>query len=274
VLTRSTVGSTTTLTVYAYGLQEITYSGSGSETGQLDYYSIAGHLLGETNGSTTTYDLTDAQGTILLSLTSSAIQGEQIYDPYGNIRYASGTIGTDKGYTGQFDDAVTGLDYYNARWYDPVSGQFLSPDTVQGNAQGMDPYAYVGGNPETRVDPSGRMDSPDEELGGEAGNGGDDSSDADVALSENDAEMAEAADEATEAADTIESEDSLLQDEQRIDQQRTEQEHTEPTVEQSPEPTEHPSEPTEQSPDPAEPPSEPTEHPSGPTTSPSEPYRA
>jgi uncharacterized protein RhaS with RHS repeats len=52
---------------------------------------------------------------------------------------------------------VTGLDYDNARWYDPVSGQFLSPDSVQGNAQGMDPYAYVGNDPETRVDPTGQM---------------------------------------------------------------------------------------------------------------------
>jgi RHS repeat-associated protein len=155
VLTRSTVGSATTLTAYAYGLQEITYSGAGNQASQLDYYSIAGHLLGETNGTTTTYDLTDAQGTILLSLTGSAIQGEQAYGPYGNQRYSSGTISTDKGYTGQFDDAVTGLDYYNARWYDPVSGQFLSPDSVQGNAQGMDPYAYVGNDPETRVDPTG-----------------------------------------------------------------------------------------------------------------------
>jgi RHS repeat-associated protein len=150
------VGSTTTLTAYAGGLQEITCSGSGSETSQLDSYSIAGHLLGDTNGTITTYDLTDVQGTILLSLTASAIQGEQAYDPYGNLRYSSGTIGTDKGYTGQFDDAVTGLDYDNARWYDPVSGQFLSPDSVQGNAQGMDPYAYVGDNPETYVDPTGQ----------------------------------------------------------------------------------------------------------------------
>jgi hypothetical protein len=34
-------------------------------------------------------------------------------------------------------------------------GQFLSADQVQGNAQGMDPYAYVMGNPETQTDPTG-----------------------------------------------------------------------------------------------------------------------
>ncbi|MGH7240561.1 MAG: RHS repeat-associated core domain-containing protein, partial [Candidatus Saccharimonadales bacterium] len=51
-------------------------------------------------------------------------------------------------------------DYYNARYYDPVTGQFLSADTVQGNAQGMGPYTYVGGNPETRIDPTGRRFSP------------------------------------------------------------------------------------------------------------------
>jgi len=52
---------------------------------------------------------------------------------------------------------VTGLDYFNARYYDPVSGQFLSADVVQGNAQGTSPYMYVMGNPETRTDPTGQM---------------------------------------------------------------------------------------------------------------------
>jgi uncharacterized protein RhaS with RHS repeats len=51
---------------------------------------------------------------------------------------------------------VTGLDYYNARYYDPVMAQFLSADSMQGNAQAMDPYAYVAGNPETVTDPTGR----------------------------------------------------------------------------------------------------------------------
>ena len=80
-----------------------------------------------------------------------------MYGPYGTSRYLAGSISTPKGYTGQIHDAVTGLDYYNARYYDPVVGMFLSIDTVQGNQQGMDPYAYVRGNPETMSDPTGQM---------------------------------------------------------------------------------------------------------------------
>ena len=156
VLKRSISGSTTTLTAYAYGLQELTYTGAGAFTSQTDYYSVAGHLIGSTNGTTTTYDLTDAQGSVLTTLSTSAVLGEQVYGPYGNQRYVQGTLGTDKGYTGQFHDAVSGLDYYNARYYDPVMAQFLSADVKQGNAQGMDPYSYVAGNPETATDPTGQ----------------------------------------------------------------------------------------------------------------------
>ncbi|GCE17673.1 RHS repeat-associated core domain-containing protein [Dictyobacter kobayashii] len=63
-------------------------------------------------------------------------------------------MGTAKGFTGQYAD-TSGLDYDNARYYDPVVGQFTTPDTVQGNLQGADPYTYVAGNPETNTDPSG-----------------------------------------------------------------------------------------------------------------------
>ena len=34
-------------------------------------------------------------------------------------------------------------------------GVFLAADSVQGNLQGMQPYGYVGGNPESRTDPTG-----------------------------------------------------------------------------------------------------------------------
>jgi YD repeat-containing protein len=116
VLKRSTSAGTTTLTAYPFGLQERTSSGGGRYQNQIDYDSIAGHLIGWSSGTSTTYDLTDALGSVVLSFSAGGIQGEQLYGPYGNQRYLEGSLGTDKGYTGQFADSVTGLDYDHARW--------------------------------------------------------------------------------------------------------------------------------------------------------------
>jgi RHS repeat-associated protein len=62
---------------------------------------------------------------------------------------------TTYNFTGQRLDNQTGLLYYNFRYYDPLSGRFARADTQQNNANGMDPYAYVAGNPETKNDPTG-----------------------------------------------------------------------------------------------------------------------
>ena len=149
--------------VDAFGSEEHLYSGTGVNQGNTYYYSLGGHLIGESNGSSTNMFLTDALGSVIGTISatagSAAVQGNQAYGPYGNSRYQAGTMGTAKGFTGQYQDA-TGLDYYNARYYDPVVGRFLSADTVQGNGVGMDPYAYVGDNPETNTDPTGHMPRP------------------------------------------------------------------------------------------------------------------
>jgi len=91
----------------------------------------------------------------LTSLSTSALTGEQLYAPYGTTRYTVGSLGTAKAFTGQEADPLTGLYYYHARWYDPVVGVFLSVDTQEGNAQGVNPYGYVRENPETATDPTG-----------------------------------------------------------------------------------------------------------------------
>jgi RHS repeat-associated protein len=49
------------------------------------------------------------------------------YFPFGSTR--TGTVNTDKKFTGQRLDS-TGLYYYNARYYDPQIGRFISPDSV------------------------------------------------------------------------------------------------------------------------------------------------
>jgi len=164
VLRRSTNGSSTSLIVYAFGLEEHNYSSSGTNQWNIYYYSLGGRLIGEMNANNTYFLLTDALGSILSSISWSAggasVQGNQVFGPYGKARDYQGNISTAKGYTGQYNDGLTGLDYYNARYYDPVVGVFLSADKVQGNVQGMNPYGYVGGNPETRNDPTGHDGDP------------------------------------------------------------------------------------------------------------------
>jgi RHS repeat-associated protein len=161
VLLRSTTSSGTSITTYAFGLEEHLYGATGINTGNTYYYSLGGRLIGALTGITTLtpqFFLTDALGSVLATFSatagSAAVLGNQVYGPNGNQRYTQGSMGTAKGYTGQYADA-TGLDYYNARYYDPIVGLFVSADTVQGNEQGMDPYAYVAGNQETMNDPTG-----------------------------------------------------------------------------------------------------------------------
>jgi len=93
---------------------------------------------------------------------SASLLASQLYSPYGASRYGSGTVSpyTNKGFTGQYNDPTTGLDYYGARYYDPVVGLFVSADTVWGDIEGMNPYSYVGNNPQTYIDPNGEMYAP------------------------------------------------------------------------------------------------------------------
>jgi RHS repeat-associated protein len=72
----------------------------------------------------------------------------QKFDPWGKVR--EGGIGeTTLNYTGQKLDG-TGLLFYNARYYDPNLGKFVSADTIvpnPANPQTFNRYAYVYNNP-------------------------------------------------------------------------------------------------------------------------------
>ena len=87
--------------------------------------------------------------------TSSIVTVQQLHAPYGGSRCTNGSMPTSQGFTGQrADSASSGLDYYGARYYDPVLGQFASADTAQ---DGLNRYGYVHGNPTTLSDPSGHV---------------------------------------------------------------------------------------------------------------------
>jgi RHS repeat-associated protein len=160
VLTRTTSSSGTTMTTYPFGTEEHQYDSSGNPIGTgTYYYTFAGKLIGVLLGTSMEFVLTDDLGSVRTAITTQAgaatVVGYMGYGPFGFLQYHAGQTGTNKGYTGQDTDPLSGLDYYVARYYDPVVGLFLSVDTVQSNLKGFDPYAYVGNNPETLTDPTG-----------------------------------------------------------------------------------------------------------------------
>jgi RHS repeat-associated protein len=71
-------------------------------------------------------------------------------------------------FSGQRSDASTGLYFYNARYYAPLSGRFVSADSIIpgiANPQAWNRYSYVLNNPLIYTDPSGHCPRPPSELG-------------------------------------------------------------------------------------------------------------
>ena len=140
-------GGVTTTTHYPSSFEEKT----GSTLTK--YYSLKGLPLAVNVGGTISYLASDSLHSVSEAFNSSGtVTAQQLYLPFGSARYSNGTLPTRYGFTEQRGDLSTGLDYYNARYYDPVLGQFTSADSV---LDGLNRYAYVGDNPETLTDPTG-----------------------------------------------------------------------------------------------------------------------
>ncbi len=114
-------------------------------------------LVAKSEGGVLTYLHTDALGSVALETNAAgAVLADQRYYAYGR-RLDSGNTSGERNYTGQKIDQ-TGLLYYNARYYDPQIGQFLSPDTIVPEPTNLliyNRYLYGFGNPVKFNDPSG-----------------------------------------------------------------------------------------------------------------------
>ena len=73
------------------------------------------------------------------------------YAPYGTKLVTQGTAEVKYGFTDKEEDA-TGLNYFEARYYDPELGRFISVDP---DCEGYNWFTYCANNPIIYVDPRG-----------------------------------------------------------------------------------------------------------------------
>jgi RHS repeat-associated protein len=131
------------------GSQITKYYYAGAQKIAMRQNGILSFILGDHLGSTS-----------LVTNPSGIVISETQYKAWGEVRYASGASPTKYTFTGQYTyTSDFGLMFYNARWYDPVSGRFNQPDSIipeqsQGT-QAWDRYAYANNNSVRYNDPTG-----------------------------------------------------------------------------------------------------------------------
>ena len=146
---------------YVYGLDDVRLSVTvkGVENG-------AGHII-ENGDEIRLYYHQDLRGTVdyLTSPVSSKVESWTHYNEWGEITHnavlkcGQRELDLVKNYTGHEYDAVLGMYYAKARFYDAENRRFISMDPVKGNV--MDPmsmvqYLYVKNGPLTYIDSLGK----------------------------------------------------------------------------------------------------------------------
>lgn len=136
----------------------------GSTTTKNDYLYLGHHLVAkDTNAGTYTYYYNNLLGSPIGasdSKSDGALLWQQHYAPFGKelTDLSSKRANTHIGYTGKELDQSIGLNYYNARYYDPAIGRFISYDPASVNPGSwltFNRYAYAANNPYAYVDPTG-----------------------------------------------------------------------------------------------------------------------
>lgn len=133
------IGATTT--VYVGKLYECT-------SGVCTKYIFANGKRIASKGTNTYYYHTDHLGSASVITDQNGNKVQQVYYyPFGKVRsnIVNGVDVKHK-FTGQEEDAEYGLYYYNARYYNPELGRFISADTIVPNPhdpQDLNRYSYV-----------------------------------------------------------------------------------------------------------------------------------
>jgi RHS repeat-associated protein len=153
---KAVIGSNTTVYVGAI-YEQMTSGGSTTIT---KYYQAGGQRIALRVNGVVRWLATDHLGSTAVTANETGVRiAELRYKPWGENRYTFGATPTQRRFTDQVLDSVTGgLYFYNARYYDPTLARFTQADTIvpePGNPQSLNRYSYVGNQPTVSIDPSG-----------------------------------------------------------------------------------------------------------------------
>jgi len=125
----------------------------------ITHYTRGAEIISLSRPGEKHYYLNDGHGSVrALSDTDGQVTDTYLYDAFGNLLSKTGTTANDFLYTGEQYDANTGFYYLRARYMNPSTGTFTSPDAYAGTI--FDPvslhkYLYANANPVMNRDPSG-----------------------------------------------------------------------------------------------------------------------
>jgi RHS repeat-associated protein len=158
---RKTAGGATTH--YVYGLDGRLY-GEYAANGALlrEYVYANGEPLAQVSaGEVLTYLHTDHLGTPRAGSNAGAAPVWSWPSTAYGVGAPMGSVTVNLRMAGQYFDAESGLFYNWHRYYDPKTGRYLTSDPI-GLEGGLNTFAYVDGNPVSRVDPKGlQCEGPD-----------------------------------------------------------------------------------------------------------------
>lgn len=127
------------------------------------YYDDTG-VVGFNLDGTDYYFVKSMQGDVeKIYSASGELKAEYSYDSWGKCTIKRSVSGIAEAnafrYRGYYFDGESGLYYLNSRYYDPIIGRFISPDSLDyldpSALGGLNLYAYCGNNPIMYVDPEG-----------------------------------------------------------------------------------------------------------------------
>jgi RHS repeat-associated protein len=147
---KSTIGSVTTIFIGSW------FEWTGSTSTMVKYYyagapRVAMRVGSGSTNSSVKWLLGDHLGSTSLTTNyDGASPVTQLYKPWGEVRYSSGSLPTSYTYTGQYSNSYIKLIQMGARWYDPAIGRFISADTIipaPGEPIAWDRYHYAKNSP-------------------------------------------------------------------------------------------------------------------------------